>query len=131
MLLFMGLLMAAFGGLVKPCEFDEGWLPLSTQFVIWALGAILFAHAMTFWSISYFDQTIGLSLSGAGLYWLLPIAAEGVCRRACAGKRADWLDPGAAETFEPFRFLSVFTTNYLFNSGLTYMTNRYCIHVPA
>jgi hypothetical protein len=57
MLLFMWLLVAAFIRVGKALRANQG-APLSNQFVIWALGSILFAHGTTFWSISYFDQTI-------------------------------------------------------------------------
>jgi hypothetical protein len=57
MLLFMWLLVAAFIRISKALRANQG-APLSSQFVIWALGAILFGHWTTFWSISYFDQTI-------------------------------------------------------------------------
>src|SRR5262249_48958397 len=57
MLLFMWLLAAAFIRTGKALRASQS-APLSSQFVIWALGSILFGHATAFWSISYFDQTI-------------------------------------------------------------------------
>jgi hypothetical protein len=57
MFLFMWVLVAAFTRIGKALRAGKG-LPLSSQFVMWTLGAILFAHATAFWSISYFDQTI-------------------------------------------------------------------------
>jgi len=42
-------------------------LPMDQQFLIWTLGAILFGHSVTFFSISYFDQ------SAVFLYMLLAI----------------------------------------------------------
>jgi len=57
MLLFMWLMVAAFLRIGKALRVCQG-APLSTQFLIWALGSILFGHATAFWSISYFDQTI-------------------------------------------------------------------------
>lgn len=56
MVLFMWLIVAAFLRISKALRASQG-APLSSQFVIWALGSILFGHATAFWSISYFDQT--------------------------------------------------------------------------
>jgi len=57
MLLFMWLIGVAFVRIGKALRANPG-APRSHQFVIWALGSILFGHATAFWSISYFDQTI-------------------------------------------------------------------------
>jgi hypothetical protein len=57
MLLFVLILVAAFLRISKALRVSQG-APLGSQFLIWALGSILFAHATVFWSISYFDQTI-------------------------------------------------------------------------
>jgi O-antigen ligase len=57
MILFMWLIVAAFLRISQALRVRKG-APLSDQFVIWTLGAILFGHATAFWSISYFDQTI-------------------------------------------------------------------------
>jgi hypothetical protein len=57
MMLFMWLIVAAFIRVGKALRASQS-APLSSQFVIWVLGAILFGHATAFWSISYFDQTI-------------------------------------------------------------------------
>jgi hypothetical protein len=56
-LLFVWMLVAAFVRTGKALRANEG-ASLYQQFLIWALGAILFGHAVAFWSISYFDQTI-------------------------------------------------------------------------
>ncbi len=57
MVLFMWLIVVAFLRISKALRASQG-APLSSQFIIWTLGAILFGHATAFWSISYFDQTI-------------------------------------------------------------------------
>lgn len=57
MLLFMWLIVVAFLRISKVLRANHT-SPLSSQFIIWTLGAILFGHATAFWSISYFDQTI-------------------------------------------------------------------------
>ena len=44
--------------------------PADRQFLIWTLGSILFGHVTTFVSISYFDQTVVISVPGTGMYWL-------------------------------------------------------------
>ncbi len=56
MLLFMAVLAACFAA-VGNGMWRNRHGPIERQFVIWTLGAILFAHAVTFLSISYFDQT--------------------------------------------------------------------------
>jgi hypothetical protein len=57
MLLFMGVLVAGFAAVGKALRRNRN-APIERQFLIWTLGAILFGHAITFLSISYFDQTI-------------------------------------------------------------------------
>jgi hypothetical protein len=56
MLLFMGVLFIGFVEVGKALQRykDE---PTRDQFMIWTLGSILFGHATTFMSISYFDQS--------------------------------------------------------------------------
>lgn len=57
MLLFVWILCVAFNRAGKALRASQG-ASLDQQFRIWALGSILFGHAVAFWSISYFDQTI-------------------------------------------------------------------------
>jgi hypothetical protein len=71
MLLFMGVLVAAF---IRIGKAMRAGVPLSSQFVMWTLGSILFAHATAFWSISYFDQTIIFLWSVLGCVGSLQIA---------------------------------------------------------
>ena len=57
MLVFIWMLVAGFAGCARALQLinDE---PASEQFKVWILGCILFAHAMTFLSISYFGQVV-------------------------------------------------------------------------
>jgi hypothetical protein len=57
MLLFMGVLWAAFAAIGKSLRLSANE-PFEQQFLFWTLGSILFAHALTFLSVSYFDQSI-------------------------------------------------------------------------
>jgi hypothetical protein len=57
MLLFMGVLLAGFVRVSKALPVNED-VSNKQKFLIWTLGSILFGHATTFFSISYFDQTI-------------------------------------------------------------------------
>ena len=57
MFLFVAVLIAGFakvGRILQEAEAE----PVNTQFLTWTLGCILFGHAVTFSSISYFDQTV-------------------------------------------------------------------------
>jgi hypothetical protein len=56
MLLFIGVLCAAFAvvGRARQRAREEG---PGQEFVVWTMGSILFGHAATFMSVSYFDQT--------------------------------------------------------------------------
>lgn len=57
MLLFVWMLVVAFRRIGQALRANRG-APFSKRFLIWGLGSSLFAHTMTFFSISYFDQTI-------------------------------------------------------------------------
>ncbi|HOX56475.1 MAG TPA: hypothetical protein P5205_06680 [Candidatus Paceibacterota bacterium] len=57
MLLFMAVLAAGFAAVGKALRQNRD-APFERRFLIWTLGAILFAHATTFISICYFDQTV-------------------------------------------------------------------------
>jgi hypothetical protein len=70
MLLFIAIMakgLSLVGRLVRTAE-----LPQQSRFVCWALGASLFAHATTFLSVSYFDQSfvfIYLTLGAISSVW--------------------------------------------------------------
>ena len=68
MLLFMWILFTAFAGVGKLLRQNES-LPVEWQFLAWTLGAMLFGHVTTFFSISYFDQ--------ATVFLYLPLACIG------------------------------------------------------
>jgi len=57
LLLFVGILVAAFSSVGKALEANED-APFQEQFIIWTLGCILFGHLVTMMSVSYFDQSI-------------------------------------------------------------------------
>ena len=56
-LLFLGIMAAAFSVVTKALR-QQRSAPLEEQYLIWTLGAILFAHVTNFFSICYFDQSI-------------------------------------------------------------------------
>jgi hypothetical protein len=57
MLLFMGVVAAGFAAVGSAMR-QQRDAPVERQFLIWTLGVILFGHATTFFSISYWDQTV-------------------------------------------------------------------------
>lgn len=71
MLLFIAILAMGFSFVGRMLsQFPE--LSPQSQFMIWALGASLFVHSVTFISVSYFDQSfvfIYLSLAVIGSLW--------------------------------------------------------------
>ena len=56
MMLFLAILVAAFLKVGQALRANEK-KSSDDQFLIWILGCILLGHAVTFFSISYFDQT--------------------------------------------------------------------------
>jgi len=56
LLLFIYVLVQGFNGITKALQ-DEFNNPPNSRFMIWTLGASLFAHTATFVSVSYFDQS--------------------------------------------------------------------------
>jgi len=68
MLLFILILLKAFSRVGQAIQEAAG-TPIETRFLPWSLGATLFAHAATFLSVSYFDQSflfIYLTLAAIG-----------------------------------------------------------------
>ena len=57
MLLFIGILGAGFAAVGRALRSRQKVLA-DRRFLVWTLGAILFGHATTFLSVSYFDQTV-------------------------------------------------------------------------
>jgi hypothetical protein len=71
MLLFIAVLATGFSFVGRTLQRMPELSPQS-RFMIWALGASLFAHATTFTSVSYFDQSfvfIYLTLAAIGSVW--------------------------------------------------------------
>lgn len=56
MLLFIGFLWCGFRYVGQALRLRED-APVKDQFLVWSLGASLFAHAATCTSVAYFDQT--------------------------------------------------------------------------
>ena len=56
LVLFLAMIVLCFRAVGIAVRRSAGNEPLTSRFVIWSLGASLFAHALGFLSISYFDQ---------------------------------------------------------------------------
>ena len=70
MLLFIGVLVSGFSFIGRILRKPE--LSSQSQFMIWVFGASLFAHSITFVSVSYFDQSVlffYLTLAVIGSVW--------------------------------------------------------------
>lgn len=70
MLLFIAIMAKGFSLVGRTLRTAE--LPQQSRFICWALGASLFAHGMTFLSVSYFDQSfvfIYLTLGAISSVW--------------------------------------------------------------
>ena len=57
MILFILVLIKGFS-FVGQMRQETDHRQINSQFMVWALGASLFAHAATFVSVSYFDQSV-------------------------------------------------------------------------
>lgn len=57
MLLFICVLQCAFSAVGRVVDANEA-ASAEERFRVWTLGAVLFAHAATFFSVSYFDQSV-------------------------------------------------------------------------
>ena len=78
MLLFIAILYMGFS-LVGKMLWQEDDLTQESRFMVWALGASLFVHAVTFISVSYFDQSsmfIYLTLAAIGSAYSSTITAQ-------------------------------------------------------
>ena len=56
LLIFISILVAGFSEIRRALN-DPRNMPGEYQFMIWTLGSILFGHVITFFSVSYFDQS--------------------------------------------------------------------------
>jgi len=85
MLLFIWIIVSAFRlvGLTWRAMADIGE-PVASQFFVWGLGAALFAHVVSYISVSYFDQNfvnwylLLAMIATVGNEFLLPVGVEGV-----------------------------------------------------
>ncbi len=57
MFIFIAILCTAFSIVGRTIRANED-APFEKRFLLWVLGSILFGHAVTFFSVSYFDQTV-------------------------------------------------------------------------
>jgi hypothetical protein len=64
LVLFGAMIITAFSRVGKALNGGEN-ASREDQFLIWTLGAMLFGHAVSFFSVSYYDQTVVF------LFWLL------------------------------------------------------------
>jgi hypothetical protein len=81
MLLFVALLAVGFARVGKVVQSADSRAPDSAA-LAWALGASLFAHAVTGLGISYFDQSAVFLYAALGAIGSLPIAPSPVAIRA-------------------------------------------------
>jgi hypothetical protein len=58
MVLFIVLISRCFGAVGRLVHLTEKVAPFSSRIMIWSLGVGLFAHVVSFMSVSYFDQNI-------------------------------------------------------------------------
>lgn len=91
LLLFIAGLVKAFSLLGARIR-EQGDTCPTNQFVLWALGSALFAHCVTFLSVSYFDQSF--------LFLYLTLAAIGSARMQFAAAPVVTVAPALAETPE-------------------------------
>lgn len=90
-LLFIWVLIVAFKRVGKCLQVNKN-APVDRQFLVWTLGSILFGHATTFVSISYFDQTVVflyLVLACIGSLQVLRPAAAPILRRNSTSSRTE------------------------------------------
>jgi hypothetical protein len=71
MFLFIAIVAVAFKGVGRAVRGSEGHKSTQEVWMLWALGAALFAHAVTFISVSYFDQNF--------VNWYLLLAVISTC----------------------------------------------------
>ncbi|HTY85974.1 MAG TPA: O-antigen ligase family protein [Candidatus Acidoferrum sp.] len=94
MMIFIYIMATGFANVGKTLDLRED-APPDERFYIWVLGGILFGHAVSFVSISYFDQTIVyfcLSLAAIGSVYSVTAAAA-----ARAVEAAPAADPALTE----------------------------------
>lgn len=84
MILFIAVIVLAFKAVGRTVRLSEGREPKSDVRLLWALGAALFAHAVTFISVSYFDQNF--------VSWLMLLAfISTLCGSSLFLRRSEFL----------------------------------------
>jgi hypothetical protein len=81
MLLFIAIMVKGFSLVGQMLKQTPEQQPRQSRFLVWTLGASLFAHAVTFISVSYFDQSslfIYLTLAMIGSAWTATCGARSV-----------------------------------------------------
>lgn len=97
LLLFVVLLVGCFSCTGKALAVAErNRRPLSEQMFLWSMGSALFAHAVTFFSVSYFDQII--------LFWLLLLAMIATAAGVHEPVRAQVPDTSRPGTANSYRY---------------------------
>lgn len=92
LLLFIAVLIKGFSGITQALQQATDCMP-DSRFMLWALGSSLFVHAVTFFSVSYFDQSFLFlystlatisSAAGGGVKArpTIPMVAQHIVRRS-------------------------------------------------
>jgi hypothetical protein len=95
MILFIRILVKAFSRIGRTLRGNRA-TPVQTRFTIWVLGAILFAHVITFFSVSYWDQSIlffYILLAAIGSLEMTPRLASPAVRQSAQSKSQEGLKP--------------------------------------
>lgn len=81
--LFIMIIVRCFSGIGRAVRASEGSGQRATSWCLWALGAAVFTHVVTFMSVSYFDQNIvnwylllAMISTGSGLFILASAPAD-------------------------------------------------------
>jgi len=84
MILFIAIIVLAFKSVGRTVRLSNGVQPEPDVRLYWAMGAAIFAHAITFMSVSYFDQNF--------VNWSLILAlVSGLCGDSLFMSRAEFL----------------------------------------
>ena len=78
MILFILVIAQAFRLIGKELRANSA-APGSSQFFLWTVGATLFTHAVTFISVSYFDQSLVFTVLVPRRHWVSRVASSGRC----------------------------------------------------
>ncbi len=92
LLAFIAILICAFGGLGRLRQLEEG--DRTRRFQVWILGSGLFAHVVTFFSLSYFAQMIFAWFLTLAIIGSLSPTRQEVARRPRTVERGRLQGPG-------------------------------------